>query len=415
MKTAPLVALLALAACGGSSSGGPSEEARKAYGTIDELRQLVVEYRDLGERQSKLGDEAAKLENSATEAERTRVHKEIETVQERLRTVVGSAKEKMRFLDQTLDQFIAARPKDGHLLDARSQFRELMAGLGAEGDLVEQALKDAEEALKLLPGDAPLRIRRANLLRKVSRYDEAATELAAAGSADPAAKAVRALLAYATGEPAAAVAALEEALKDKDRTTPSLVKELEETLKMAKPGVDQWAQELKIREAEKAKDDLPRVKLVTEKGDVVVELFENEAPNAVANFIELCGKGFYDGTKFHRIVGDFMVQGGDPNSRDADPANDGQGGPGYSFKDELGANYRRHFRGSLSMANGGPDTNGSQFFITVRPTQHLDGKHVVFGRVLEGMEVVHKLAKGDALKATLVLRKRDHPYRPTVD
>jgi cyclophilin family peptidyl-prolyl cis-trans isomerase len=110
-----------------------------------------------------------------------------------------------------------------------------------------------------------------------------------------------------------------------------------------------------------------------------------------------------------------MVQGGDPNSKDNDPGNDGMGGPGYTFQDELPeGKYRRHFRGSLSMANSGPNTNGSQFFITHVPTQWLNGKHVAFGRVLEGQEVVDQIKQGDVLEKAEVLRKRAHEYKPKV-
>ncbi|MBI2930172.1 MAG: peptidylprolyl isomerase [Planctomycetes bacterium] len=161
---------------------------------------------------------------------------------------------------------------------------------------------------------------------------------------------------------------------------------------------------------------MPQAKLTTSKGEIVVELFEDVAPNLTANFISLAEEKFYDGTRFHRVVPDRMIQGGDPNSRDDDPTNDGQGGPGYTVKDELEeGKFRRHFRGSLSMANSGPDTNGSQFFITHRPTDHLDGRHTVFGRVLSGMDVVDRLAAGDELRQVVVLRKRDHLYKPLIE
>ena len=138
-----------------------------------------------------------------------------------------------------------------------------------------------------------------------------------------------------------------------------------------------WAAEKAIREAEAKADDLPRVLLKTNKGDIVVELFENEAPNTVANFISLVKKGFYNGLTFHRVLHGFMAQGGDPTG-------DGTGGPGYSIACECyRPDYRHHFRGTLSMAHAGRDTGGSQFFLTFVPTPHLDGKHTAFGRVIE--------------------------------
>ncbi|MFN3484569.1 MAG: peptidylprolyl isomerase [Planctomycetota bacterium] len=148
------------------------------------------------------------------------------------------------------------------------------------------------------------------------------------------------------------------------------------------------------------------MKLATSRGDIELELFENEAPNTVANFIELVDRKFYDGLTFHRVIPNFMAQGGCPRG-------DGSGDPGYRFKDELGPGHRLHFRGSLSMANSGPDTNGSQFFITHFPTEWLNGKHTVFGRVLKGQEVVDALQAGDKIVKAEVLRRRNHPYKVT--
>jgi cyclophilin family peptidyl-prolyl cis-trans isomerase len=122
------------------------------------------------------------------------------------------------------------------------------------------------------------------------------------------------------------------------------------------------------------------------KGPIRIELLEHKAPKTVANFEKLAESGFYDGTTFHRVVPGFMIQGGDPNSRDRDPRNDGQGGPGYAIPDEF--NDESHLRGVVSMANiGRPDTGGSQFFILVGDAPYLDGHHTTFGRVLSGMEV----------------------------
>lgn len=177
-----------------------------------------------------------------------------------------------------------------------------------------------------------------------------------------------------------------------------------------------WEEEQKIREAEAAANDLPRVKLETTKGNIVVELFENEAPDTVGNFVSLVEAGKYDGTIFHRVLKGFMAQGGDPKG-------DGTGGPGYQIYCEIeGKKYRKHFAGSLSMAHAGKDTGGSQFFLTFRATPHLNEKHTCFGRVVQGMDVLEKLQRRDPMnpgpeapdkiiKAT-VERKRDHAYVP---
>jgi len=179
------------------------------------------------------------------------------------------------------------------------------------------------------------------------------------------------------------------------------------------------AAETAKRQAEAKADDLPRVRLSTSVGDVVVELFENEAPNTVANFVSLVEKGFYDGTPFHRVINGFMAQGGDPTGT-------GSGGPGYTIACEVDApEARKHFRGTLSMAHAGRDTGGSQFFLTFRPTDHLDGKHTVFGRVIEGFDVLPKIMRTsddqgrpvagvqpDTIVKAEVVRKRSHPYVP---
>ncbi|MGE5609006.1 MAG: peptidylprolyl isomerase [Bacillota bacterium] len=133
----------------------------------------------------------------------------------------------------------------------------------------------------------------------------------------------------------------------------------------------------------------------TAKGKIVCELFAKDAPMTVNNFVFLAREGFYNGTKFHRVIEDFMIQGGDPTGT-------GRGGPGYRFPDEVKNNPRKHQRGSLSMANAGPNTNGSQFFITHVVTDWLDGKHTVFGQVLSGQEVVDKTQQGDVLKSVTI-------------
>lgn len=139
--------------------------------------------------------------------------------------------------------------------------------------------------------------------------------------------------------------------------------------------------------------------LVTSRGTIVVDLFAGDAPNTVNNFVFLAREGFYNGTKFHRVIEDFMIQGGDPQGT-------GMGGPGYKFDDEVRNNPRKHKIGSLSMANagsqGGRGTNGSQFFVTHVATPHLDGKHTVFGQVRSGQEVVDAVQKGDTLTSVTI-------------
>ena len=179
-------------------------------------------------------------------------------------------------------------------------------------------------------------------------------------------------------------------------------------------------------EASSPDDKLPEkvfVTMETVRGNIELELYPSVAPKTVLNFMSLAEKGFYDGTKFHRVIADFMVQGGDPLSKTDNPAV-GTGGPGYQFEDEInlkslgapdeliaqyeaqGYKYNNTLQslpvdpGYIAMANAGPNTNGSQFFIvTTKPQQHLYGKHTVFGKVIKGMDVVLKIKQGDVIKS----------------
>ena len=141
---------------------------------------------------------------------------------------------------------------------------------------------------------------------------------------------------------------------------------------------------------------------VTSKGTIVADLFDEETPNTVANFEKLANSGFYDGTHFHRVIDNFMIQGGDPLSKDPNHPRAGTGGPGYTIKCETARNTHRHVAGTLSMAHAGKDTGGSQFFICHSPQPHLDGKHTVFGQVREGMDVVNAIRKNDKIESVKV-------------
>ena len=131
--------------------------------------------------------------------------------------------------------------------------------------------------------------------------------------------------------------------------------------------------------------------LITSKGDIEITLTEDKTPNAVANFANLVQRGFYNGIKFHRVIPNFMIQGGDPEGT-------GRGGPGYTFEDEFNASLKHDGPGVLSMANAGPGTNGSQFFITHLATPWLDGKHTVFGKVTKGQDIVNAITQDDTIK-----------------
>jgi cyclophilin family peptidyl-prolyl cis-trans isomerase len=188
-----------------------------------------------------------------------------------------------------------------------------------------------------------------------------------------------------------------------------------------------WAREKGLRSKEATGGDMPRVVLYTTKGEVELELFEDQAPNTVANFIYLVEQDFYDGLDFHRVEAGMLAQAGCPKG-------DGTGGPGYTIPCEcLGPERRLHFRGSVAMAHSGRHTGGSQFYIAFKPLQHLDGQHTVFGRVVRGLEVLSKLQTripldplqnqinphrqqevppADKILKARVLRKRNHSYQP---
>jgi peptidyl-prolyl cis-trans isomerase B (cyclophilin B) len=137
------------------------------------------------------------------------------------------------------------------------------------------------------------------------------------------------------------------------------------------------------------------VSIETNRGTIELTLYPQHAPQTVNNFVFLAGEGFYDGVKFHRVIADFMIQTGDPTGT-------GRGGPGYQFGDECKNNPLKHERGVVSMANAGPSTNGSQFFITHVPTPHLNGKHTVFGKVTKGLVVVDASEQGDVMVSVKV-------------
>jgi peptidyl-prolyl cis-trans isomerase B (cyclophilin B) len=140
----------------------------------------------------------------------------------------------------------------------------------------------------------------------------------------------------------------------------------------------------------------------TAKGTITAELFDKDAPGTVGNFEKLANSEFYDGTRFHRVISNFVIQGGDPLSKDPKNPRVGTGGPGYTIKCETDTSKHKHAAGSLSMAHAGKNTGGSQFFIAHSPQPHLDGVHTVFGQVTSGMDVVNAIRQGDVINSIRV-------------
>ena len=140
----------------------------------------------------------------------------------------------------------------------------------------------------------------------------------------------------------------------------------------------------------------------TERGTIIAELFDTETPNTVANFEKLANEGYYDGTRFHRVIPDFVIQGGDPYSKNPNDPKVGTGGPGYTIKCETHLNTHRHEAGALAMGHARKGTGGSQFFVCHSPQPHLDRKHTVFGKVTTGMDVVNAIRKNDLIQSIRV-------------
>jgi cyclophilin family peptidyl-prolyl cis-trans isomerase len=315
------------------------------------------------------------------------------------------------------DDYAAAPPTKQPEIE--KQFKELIA----KGDA---KLPDLLEAGKGALQESSTNNEIAEFLQAMAIYQaqsenyESALDLANLlidkGGKDPVLYATAGISAFCVGD-------LDKAEKylDKGKNATNLGKEFGDLVPRFQSELDYyrkvWPEELKIRQAEAKADDLPRVILKTNRGDIELELFENQAPNTVANFISLVEKGFYDGVSFHRVLPYFMAQGGDPKG-------DGSGGPGYTIADECHQpDHRLHFRGTLSMAKtAAPDSGGSQFFLCFLPTKMLDGGYTAFGRVVKGLDVLAKIQRRDPEKQASiepdkileakVLRKRSHPYQP---
>lgn len=300
---------------------------------------------------------------------------------------------------------------------------QALAGLGD----IEHAERCYREALAAMPGcrEAAFELYvklmahayAEGLPDQPSAYDAALSRLASdlRGAENPYAREglalARGLLLYKRGDFAEAIAFLEPVA----RRYPHDV-EAGYNLERARASAEAWAGELLLRKGEDARGDQPRVQLTTSKGPLLLELYEDDAPNTVKNFVWLCERGFYDGTSFHRNVPFFVLQGGDPFTKPgADARWVGAGGPGYAIPTESGTPARRRgaFRGTLAMASQDRDTEGSQFFLTLGTARHLDGQLTVFGRIVEGQAVADALVEGDRLTRAEVLRRRPGTqYRP---
>lgn len=374
----------------------PSDAAKKARADLDTVRKGIEKMMQMREKDQKLVEQ---LQAGSDDEERLKkILKLREDLKKEFAELRGTTVKGMDDLIAATSEALKAAPDDPGLLEVRSEAYLIYQ----KNDL---ALPDLEKLLKTRPDDQQLLMKVARLQHAVNRYEAATENFEKILKKDEKNVEVQMLLAICLFsiqrfEDSAKI--LEEVLKNKPAE--DIRSKAAQFLEMAQKYPPLWKTEQETRAKEAKSNDLPRVKFMTTKGEIDIELFENEAPNTVANFVELVGKKYYDGLKFHRVIPGFMAQGGDPTGS-------GAGGPGYRFKDELKPDSRLHFRGTLSMANAGPDTNGSQFFMTHLPTDWLNGKHTVFGRVMTGQDVVDSIVVGDSIVTAEVVRKRDHEYK----
>jgi len=311
-----------------------------------------------------------------------------------------------RELDTFRRRVTAFREREPDNAAAVAMELQIATWLG-DHDAIEAAYAKLAE---LRPGDPAIAMSRAEPMLRAHRYADALAIVEAIPNPTPAAAILKARALNGLNRFADALETLDAIPSDQMSQDAAL--KWAEARGLAEQCAPLWEVEQALRAAEAERDDLPRVAIETSRGTIVIELFEDHAPNTVANFIDLSGRNFYDGTRFHRVLPGFMAQGGDPNSRVGASGMPGGGGPGYRIADEHRGDVRRnHFTGSVAMAKTpAPDTGGSQFYISFIATPHLNGQHTVFGHVIDGKEIAMALKQDDEIVATRILRKRDRDY-----
>lgn len=324
-----------------------------------------------------------------------------------------------RWLDEDPDrieadyaQLMALRPDDAALALAALRWRTAESRL--EPDAVDAAWAELSDRF---PQNPEIALEHARRLKDEVRYDEVIAtveRLDVDPSEHPELFVLLAEARFAQHQFDAALAALDD-IGTFDSMQFRLRTRADELRGWIQDTSELWAIEQERRAAEASADDLPRATIETARGPITVELFEDDAPNTVANFISLARDGFYEGTTFHRFIPDFMVQGGDIRSKEDVPGTPGTGNPGYRIPDEHGEGFeaRPHFNDTLAMANtGAPNSGGSQFYLNHKPSPWLNDRHTVFGRVIDGMDIVRQLRAEDRIDGVTILRTRDHPYEP---
>ena len=274
-----------------------------------------------------------------------------------------------------------------------------------------------DRLVNLYPDDSDIRLRHARQLKERNIYARAITIMERYEfdfSELPEAATLLADALFAEHRFVDAIAILESIPDDIPDYKRVVKDEAEVSLIDMRIYLEYWEQEQTIRAAEAEANDLPRAEIITTRGLIVVELFENEAPNTVANFIALSEENFYSGTRFHNILPNLLAQAGDPFSKPGATGILGQGTPGYYIRDEhFEENNRKHFAGTLSMAKMPiPNTAGCQFYFAFAPLPLFNGNNTVFGRILSGLNIARLLQQDDRIEIINIVRKRDHEYVP---
>ena len=334
-------------------------------------------------------------------------HKELALIAEELQFTIWLRE--IEEANELFEELSALQPNNSRIALAWAEFRLEQEGL--------DSYTVYTELINRFPNSSDIVMNWVNVLENQNQFPQAIAameNLSEEQLQDPNTALAYAQLLYSDNRFNDAIEALNSVNQESENASPVTASRIASVKTKYEEAIGHWQEEQSIRDVEDAAGDMPTARIITVKGPIELTLFEDHAPNTVANFITLAQDGFYDGTKFHRVLKKFMAQGGDPNSKDGAEGSPGSGGPGYTIKDEhLGDDFRRHFAGSLSMANrSAPNSGGSQFFITHLPTNHLDGRHTVFGRVTSGLDVVRNLEVDDEILSITITSKRNHDYTP---
>jgi len=411
----------------------PSPDTADLSGRVPTTKELEAQYATIAENQEQLNKIRSEVARDAEAKNKSEVQRAVE----RGKPLLSLLNVRLAAFQQDLTAARRARPNDPVVLWLTG---ELLMIVGGEPEDVLPYLNRAASAHLEQPH---LFVNLATVEFDENHFQKALSDASKAIAMDTKAQAAWDIYSRA----GFAEERFAEVLEKIDRAFPGESPDWAVVIRRSAEQLQKsWLQELAQRKRDQEQGDLPLVRLVVEhrkfvgssegaadesvkvigRGDVVLELFEDQAPKTVSNFIHLAETGFYDGTSFYWAEAGHMVVGGDPNTKNADPADDGLGGAGYTIPDEFNSpNARGHFRGTISMVQNAPGKASSQFFISLVPSPEFDGNTTAFGRVIEGQEVLDqvtegrtnrkvgefgKIIPGDRIVHVQVVRKRSHPY-----